>query len=257
MLLNMFFGAVLNAANGIACMVQGIIMGFAGNVLMAFRPQIVKNYANGEHARMVSLLNKASSYTTVLLLLFSIPLLTETEFVLTVWLKDWPAYTATLLRCVLLFNLFANLSSVVMGAIHATGNIIRPSLINGTLYILVIPVSYVAYRQGMPPQTAFIYNVLAVFCGMLSNVWTLHLYVKIFSIWSYLCVLLKCLLVAFSAYGATQGIQSLMLDGWGRLLCSVLVSTVVIVVLSYRIVLSEQERIWIKSKIRSKVVIKL
>lgn len=249
MLLNMFFGTLLNAASGIATQVQSAVMSFASNVLVAFRPQIVKSYAAGEYDRMTTYINKAAVYTTMLLLMFTIPLIAETEFVLTAWLREWPAYTAVLVRCVLLFNLFANLSSVVISGIHATGNIKRPSLINGTLYLSVIPISYVAYRLGFPPQSAFIYNIMAVVLGMLSNVWTLHSSVKSFSMRKYVGALLKCMAVGGFAYGSTICVQILLTEGWIRLLCSILTSCVVIVLLGYSMVMSRSEKMWLKSKI--------
>lgn len=251
MLLNIFFGTVLNAASGIATQVQGAVMSFANNVLVAFRPQIIKSYAAGEYDRMISYINKAAGYTTLLLLLFTIPLIAEAEFVLTVWLGEWPAYTAILVRCVLIFNLFANLSSVVICGIHATGNIKRPSLINGTLYLSVIPIAYIAYCFGMPPQSAFIYNIVAVICGMVSNVWTLHLYVKSFSMHYYASIFLKNLFIGLSAYCSAICMRICMPECWCRLLCVIVISTAIIISLAYGIVLSASERIWFKTKIRS------
>ncbi|WOG43061.1 polysaccharide biosynthesis protein, partial [Bacteroides thetaiotaomicron] len=79
-LLNMFFGAVLNAASGIASQIQTAVMSFAGSVLSAVRPQMIKSYAVGDYNRMINLIYKASMYTSILLLLFTIPLLIETDF---------------------------------------------------------------------------------------------------------------------------------------------------------------------------------
>ena len=177
MLLNMFFTATMNAASAVATSVQNAVMAFARNVLTAFRPQIVKTYAEGNHVVMVDLIRKASILTTFLLLIFTIPLLIETDYVLTLWLKNPPEYAAILCRWVLIFNVIANLSTVLVSGVHATGYIKRSSFVNGTFYLLVIPFSYVAYRYALPAEVAFVFNVVAVCCGMAQNAFVLSKYV--------------------------------------------------------------------------------
>lgn len=46
-ILNMFFGPVINAARGVATQVSGAVMNFISNFQVALNPQITKNYANG------------------------------------------------------------------------------------------------------------------------------------------------------------------------------------------------------------------
>ncbi len=180
-LLNLFFGTLLNAAAGIATQVQGAMMMFANNIVMAVRPQIVVAYASSSFERMNYLLYRTSIFTFILLAMLSVPVIIETPYLLGLWLGDVPEYCAIFCRLTLIFNLFALLSSVVMVGIHATGYVKRPSLINGTLYLAVVPISYIFYRAGYPPSVAYIFNILAVMVGMTLNVWTLHKHLPIFS----------------------------------------------------------------------------
>lgn len=242
-LLNIFFGTVLNAASGIATQIQGAVGAFAGNVLMAVRPQIIKNYAISDFTRMCYLIEKTSIFTTILLLLFTIPLLVETEYVLSLWLGVIPAYAVVLCRYVLLFNLFANLSSVIVIGIHATGRIKRPSFINGTLYLLVLPSSFVAYRLGQEPQIAFAFNVIAVFFGMILNMWTLHMYVPKFKFVTYFRdVLVKGLLIAFVTYSSSYWLVLQMNRGYVRLIIVTLFSSFCLLLFTYFYVLSNEEK---------------
>ena len=183
MLLNIYFGPVLNAANGIATQVQGAAMSFAANVMAAFKPQIIKSYAFNDFARMNQLIFAAGKFATVLMLLTSIPLMIEMEFVLTVWLGDWPKYTADLCRLTILFNMLSNLSAVLIMGIHATGNVRRPNVINGTIYLLVIPITYMIYKYiGAGPLLPFVINIIAVIIGLLCNMWTLSILVQSFKL---------------------------------------------------------------------------
>lgn len=252
MLLNMFFTATMNAASAIATSVQGAVMGFAGNVLSAFRPQIVKTYANGDKTEMVSLIRKAAVMTTALLLLFTLPLLLETDYVLKLWLKKPPAYAAILCRWVLIFNIIANLSSVVISGVHATGYIKRSSFINGTCYLLVIPFSYVAYRFGLKAEVAFIFNVIAVCIGMMQNVFVLNKYVPEFGKFSFTVgVIGKFLIVSAVTFIVTACVQKCLEESFSRLCITTMVSMFTLSALTYAFVMNRTERYFAKSKITS------
>ena len=90
MILNVFFGPVVNAARAIAVQVQGAVQQFVGNFQMALNPQITKNYAAGNLEQMHSLMFRSARFSFLLLFFLSLPVLLETEFILTLWLKTVP-----------------------------------------------------------------------------------------------------------------------------------------------------------------------
>lgn len=155
MLLNMFFGPLLNAANGIATSVHGIILGFANNVIMAFRPQIIKEYAANNLKRMSYLIENALKFTLALYLLIAIPLFAEADYVLKLWLKNVPDYTAFFLRIVLICSFFKLGNSILNIAIHATGKIKSVSFISGTIFLVNIPLMYVVMKMGGNAYVAY------------------------------------------------------------------------------------------------------
>lgn len=180
-LLNLFFGALLNAANGIAMQVQGAVMSFATSALAAVKPQIVKSYATGDYQRTTFLVLNAAKFTYIILLMVSLPLILEMDYVLSLWLGKVPDFAVLFCQYILAFNFVSNLSSVIVSAIHATGHIKRPSLINGSLYLLVVPMSYLAYTFDYPVEIAYQINLCMATIGMLSNAWTLSLLLPTFS----------------------------------------------------------------------------
>lgn len=251
MLLNIFFTAAMNAASGIATQVQGAIMSFALNIVQAFRPQIVKSYANGDTSRMCTLIIKSSQYTTILLLLFTIPLCMEIDFVLGLWLKEVPNYASIFCIYTLVFNIFTNLAGCVVYGIHATGKVKRVSIFNGTVYLLVIPVSYISYKFGGQPQIAFAFNVISVICGMLSNIYVLHLYVPDFKIGSYMIsVLLKTLCIALVAIIGCFYIKVLLDASFTRLMLNCIYSFFCMVTFTYLFIMDVDERKLLVDKIR-------
>lgn len=146
MLLNIFYGPILNAANGIAMNVHGIILGFAYNVITAFRPQIIKQYAENNIQNMSSLVVNATKFTLCLYLLIAIPLFTEIDYVLKLWLKTVPDHTAFFLRIILICSFFKLGSNIINIPIHATGKIKKLSFISGSFFLLSIPILYTILR---------------------------------------------------------------------------------------------------------------
>ena len=255
MLLNMFFSAAMNAASGIATQVQSAVMTFAGNVVQAFRPQIVKSYATGDYKRMSLLISKAAQYTTILLLLFTIPLCMEIEFILGLWLKEVPDYAAIFCIYTLVFNIFTNIAGCVVYGIHATGMVKRISMINGTLYLLVVPLSYLCYKFDGKPEFAYIFNIASVICGMLSNIYTLSLYVPEFQFKNFVySVLFKTSFIAivtiFFCFHTKECFESSFL----RLILICCISSFLIALFTYYLIMSKAERQLIIAKIHSKII---
>lgn len=252
MLLNMFFTAAMNAASGIASQVQGAVMGFAGNVVQAFRPQIVKSYASADYRRMSQLISKAAQYTTMLLLLFTIPLCMEIDYVLSLWLKEVPKYAAIFCIYTLIFNVFTNIAGCVVYGVHATGKIKRVCIINGSLYILVIPISYIGYKLGFEPQIAYIFNIATVFGGMLSNIFTLHLYVPEFKMMSFITSsLFKPVLITIVVVSISFVVNVLMPSSFLRLFINCCISFACISLATYCFIMNKNERTFVINKLKN------
>ena len=67
MLLNVFFGPVVNAARAVAVQVQGAIQQFVANFQTALNPQITKTYAAGELNEMHRLMFRSARFSFYLL----------------------------------------------------------------------------------------------------------------------------------------------------------------------------------------------
>lgn len=253
-LLNMFFGPVLNAASGIATQVQGAVSAFVGNIVMAARPQIIKSYASGDISRMLTLTHQMIRLNFLLLLLLTVPIITELDFILKVWLHTVPQYAVIFCMFTLLFNFFSNMSFILVTGLHAAGKIKRPSIINGTLYLLVIPVTYLAFRMKGSCWVPYLFNVLAVFLGMLSNAWSLRIHIQRFSFRTFVVYdLLPCLGVMFFAFGVSHLVSVSLPQGWLRLIFVSVVSTLFLIIIGWTFFLPVAVRKQILLQIKNKI----
>lgn len=155
-LINLFFGTVVNAAFGVASQVSNAIHGFITNFMMALNPQIIKSYAINDHNRLMSLIYKGARYSYYLMLLLSLPILLNTHNVLVLWLKIVPEHAETFVRLVLIYMLSETLSGTLKTAQTATGKIRTYKIIIGSINLTAIPISYVLLKIGAPPEVVYL-----------------------------------------------------------------------------------------------------
>ena len=162
-LLNMFFGPVVNAARGIAVQVQTAIAQFASNFQMALNPQITKTYATKRYEEMHLLIYRGSKFTFCLLFILSLPILFETYFILDLWLKVVPDYAVVFLRLMIITMVIDSTAGPLMVGAAATGNVrVYQSAVGGVL-LLILPISYIVLRLGAAAWSVFLVH-LCVCC---------------------------------------------------------------------------------------------
>jgi len=144
--INLFFGALLNAAHAIAQQLYGVLNQFINNIYLASRPQLTKSYASGKTEEMWSLMNLSSKIVFFLLTLISIPLLVEGKFLLTIWLGDLPPYMLDMLRLFVISLLLETLVNPIIGVFQAQNKIRRYQIYSSTILLLVVPTSYIILK---------------------------------------------------------------------------------------------------------------
>jgi hypothetical protein len=160
-LLNVFFNPEVNAARAIAYQVNTAINRFVTNFNTAVNPQITKYYATGDKQQMLTLVFQSSKFSYFLLLILSMPFLLETQFILSVWLKELPEYVVLFSRLVILNALVDSLASPLITSALATGKIRQYQMVIGGTMLLNLPVSYVFLNVGFPPQSTM-YIAIAI-----------------------------------------------------------------------------------------------
>ena len=255
MLLNMFFGPIMNAATEIATRVQDIIMNLSTNVSVASRPQIVKNYAQDNHSEMLSLMRDGARMTFVLMMFFSLPLMVDTHYVLSLWLEEVPPNAELICVLTLLWNIVVAMNITVNYAVQATACVRRVSIICGTLFLAVIPVSYICLVKGLGYWIPFAFNVFAVIVApFIGGGPVLKKKIRNYSIFN---ILLKdnvrdwCALIISGA--VVFFIHSTMQESFVRLVLTTIASTVMILLTGYFIVWPSDRRTIIKQLLKEKI----
>lgn len=163
LIINAFFGTLMNAAFGIANQVNGIVTLFAGSLGRVAIPQITKSFSGGDNERTFDLTVYVSKYTFFLMMLPSLPILLETNYLLTLWLGIVPPYTVIFCQLMIVNALVYSLSSGLPALIHATGKIKYFQIIGSAIALLGLPVAWFLFKHGYTPPTIikiFIFTLL-------------------------------------------------------------------------------------------------
>lgn len=159
-LLNMFFGASVNAARGIMVQVNGIAIKFTQSFQTAINPQIIKSYSSNNIEHMRSLIMLSSRFTMFVLLIIIIPLFAYIDEILVFWLKQVPPYTAIFVRLMLIISIFDALGNPLTNAVNATGNNKIYQIIIGGSMLMICPIAYVCLKLGCQPYVVFIVHLV-------------------------------------------------------------------------------------------------
>lgn len=162
-ILNVFYGVIVNAARGIALQVGAAISKFVNDFTTALNPQITKSYARGDMAYAMNLVYKGAKFSFFLYLLFSLPIMMQTSYILTLWLTEVPEYTVTFVRYTLIISLLNTFANPLTTLAFATGNVKTLSIWLGFVRLSVLPLCYIAFKLGYTPEYAYIIALITDF----------------------------------------------------------------------------------------------
>lgn len=253
-LLNMFFGPAVNAARGIAYQVQAAVTQFSGNFMTAVKPQIIKLYAAGKIGDMMRLVVQSSCFSYYLMLLLVVPICLEADYILTLWLGDFPDYTVVFLRLVLVLCMIQTLKTPRTTVFHATGKILLPNIIVGTILCLAFPAAYIILKIGGTPESVFWTAIGSMIISEIAGIWLMRGLIKC-SVWGYIKnVHIRCTIVTLLSLITPMLVyDKIELYGFYKLIAICLVTTISILVTSYFIGLDKEMREKITGLIRNKL----
>ncbi len=194
-LINRFFGVALNASCSLASMIQGFYWVLGYNVLAAFRPQIIKQFAASNYCQMQLLMERALKFTLILLSLLTIPTIVEMPLLLQLWLEDVPPYAVSFCRILLVDNLLGLVNYIVNLGVYAQGNIRTLSLVSGSLKFLCIPIIFLLFSNSFSPSWAFLCNLLCLGLILICDLYILKVQVPQLKVSPILITLSKVLLI--------------------------------------------------------------
>jgi O-antigen/teichoic acid export membrane protein len=178
-ILNIFYGTVVNAAYGLTLQVQSATNQFVTNFQRAVNPQIIKTYSEGNLERMQKLIIQSSKFSFLLMFLLVSPLLLNTDFILNLWLKNPPKQTTIFIQLSLVSILIDSISYPFQTGLQATGNIKLYQMVVGSIQLFAIPISSLWLYFGGEPKVVFYTLVMVSFWSLIFRVYFVYKNVKL------------------------------------------------------------------------------
>lgn len=161
-LLNIFFGTIVNASRGVALQVNNLVQQFYSNFQMASQPQIMKYYAQGKIADMSHLIVNNSKYCSLILLCPIIPIFIYVDKLLFIWLGQVPDYSSSFVRITLIYTFLCSIDAPVGMGIHAVGKMKLPNCTTAIVNFLNFPIVYMVIKLGANPIVSYCFTLTAL-----------------------------------------------------------------------------------------------
>ena len=242
-LLNAFFGPIVNAAKGVAMQVNSALQGFSTNIVAAIRPQLVQSYSACNVMRVENLMFNSSRMIFVMLFCLSLPIIMELNFILHIWLSDSiPEYTIIFTDLVLVNMIITSMNTPLSQVVHATGRMRNYQVCTSFVICTILPISWGLLKLGYSPVSTF---VVCIIVSIFNQVVCLFLLRKIFpfSIKSYVVkIVMPCIVLSGFSLIVPMTIKVLISEGYPRLVINTLTTVLATVLLSYLVVFSKDEK---------------
>lgn len=250
-LLNIFFGPIVNAARGIAYQVEGAVMKFVQNFQVAMNPQIIKTYAANQHEQTISLVYMGIRFSFYLMLILSMPLYFEINYILSIWLQEVPPMTADFCRLILICGLVQTCSNLFATVAKAYGKIRNYQLIISFILMCNFPLSYLMLHLGFSPFSTVVVAILIQILCLIARLLLMKKMI-VYSIREFLCdVLVPLLGITLMSGVVPFVISNVMTSGLFRFLCNLVTTEITTAVIIYALGLRQNERKLIQESIEN------
>lgn len=177
LIINAFFGVIVNAAVGIKNTVVSAVYSFVANFQTAFKPQLFQLYGANKKDEFFRLIFFSSKLSCFLYFFLLFPLFPVVPIVLQLWLGQIPEYTVDFIRLGLLFNLIGACDGPLWMCVYATGKIKRYQIIINLIELCNIPLVIALCYLGMPPQGVFVTRIAVELVVYFVRWWYLKKYI--------------------------------------------------------------------------------
>lgn len=244
-LLNIVFGPAVNGARAISFQVQSAVNSFVTSFQTAVNPTITKLYAQDNLSQTNNLVLTSAKFSFYLLTFFVIPLVIETKFVLSVWLGSIPTYAVEFTKLILVDVLIGSISGPIQTLVQATGKIKVYQIIVSGILLLNLPISYICLRLQFEPQSTVIVSIFFTFITLLVRLIIVSRIGAFPSRKFISFAIIRPLLVAAISFCAVLPITLFYMESFGRLVSVTLLSSALIITLTYLFGLWKSERSFI------------
>lgn len=254
LIINVFFGPAINAAKAIADRIKNVVYSFSANFFMAVSPQIIKSYSIGDIDYMRELVIKSSKYSYYLMLMLSIPLISNMESILEMWLCKEQVSFEMIMFCdfSLLFCMVSSLECPLTKSVQATGKVKKYEIYVGCITLTFLPICYILFKCGLQSYYSMLLLVVIFFVSILYRSYHVRNIINLAFVDYIKKVIMPILIVTALAFLLTQHKISSCFNVFFDLAINVIFEILVVLVLVVLIGLKRSERSFLLKYIKGR-----
>ena len=241
--INMFFGTIINAAQGVANQICGQLMALTNNLAKAINPIITKAEGQKNSTKALKLASTSSKATFFITSLFAIPAIISMPNLLQAWLKNVPDYAVFFAQCQLIISLCEQLTAGFNTAISASGNIKGTSIFKSTIKFSILPLSYIFFKLNI--SITIVYCLLILTQGIINGLFIPTYFLKRNFNYDFIKYIKGTFLPCFITSVLILVIDSFLkpyTQGWLRLCMFFIISIICHIIFFYAISLNTEEK---------------
>ena len=248
-LINVFSGAQVNTAFGIANQVAAQTGTVSSAVYTAVSPEITTREGAGDREGMINMSIRLSKFVMFLTFLWFIPFYTELDYILDLWLEEVPEYTAIFCRIILIVFLFDKITVGYMAAVHALGKIAGYQATLGGSLILTFPLAWIAFLMGASATIAVSMMIVTIIICSLGRIWWVKRLMNVPMRRWITQVLFKCVYVGIIPVVGSLAVLQLMPSSFLRVVVNTCCSCGLTICAAWLLGLNAEEKTFILGKI--------
>ena len=174
MVMNVFFGVIVNAARGIANQVDAAVSQFSSNFTVAINPQIMKSYATGNKQEAFLLTCRGAKFSFMLMYIITLPIILETDQILHIWLGIPPDNSAKFVVWTVLASLINTIGHPLLTLVNASGEIKKYQIYITLFGFAPFPLTWIAFKLGASVIWAYIIYFCIYYILAYVRLWLVH-----------------------------------------------------------------------------------
>lgn len=239
---NKFLGLLANASLGIANQVISALNTFVVNFTQAFRPQLIKSWASKDYKYFHQLIFSTSKISYYMFLVISIPIMSNLDFILSLWLGEYPMMTPSYIKAIIIYFLIDAFQEPLVTAVHATGKLKTHQIMISSIVFLVIPISYMMLLFGFSGTSVLLMNSCANICCFVARTIYMKKLIRL-ELWKYLkSVCIPILVVTLLSSSLSFWVAHILNKTWDAVLLNIILSLLFSLLICFYFGLNKKER---------------
>lgn len=250
LVLNFFFGTVVNAARGITNQINGALSGFTANLFVSSRPQVIQSYSTGDYDRAWKLTFSLSKVMFLLFFIMALPVCVNINYILKLWLGDnIPDYTAIFTIMLMATSLVSSFLSPISTIMHATGRLKFYSILSSGSNLLTVPLAYLFLLVYKIPEVVYVALFITMVTNLLAGLISARKYANLNCLGYVKSVIGPCLLILILAVPLGVLPTFFLTENFIIFILETIYCIIISSLLVYFIALSNQEKLMVKGLI--------